>query len=40
MSFNADPLKHAQEIILRRKIERPSDPPLVFNTAKAIQTHC
>ena len=38
MSFNPDPSKQAQEVILSRKIKKPSHPDLIFNNNKVIQT--
>ena len=31
MSLNSDPSKHVQEVILRRKVNKESHPPLIFN---------
>ena len=39
MSFNADPSKHAQEVIFSRKSKRSTHPPLVFNNNNASQTY-
>ena len=38
MSFNPDPSKHAQEIILSRKTKKVSHPSLLFNNSIASQT--
>ena len=38
MSFNPDPCKQAQEVILSRKLKRSSHPPLVFNNNNVSQT--
>ena len=32
MSLNSDPSKHVQEVILRRKVNKESHPPLIFNS--------
>ena len=39
MSFNADPSKHAQEVIFSRKSKRSTHPPLVFNNKNVSQTY-
>ena len=39
MSFNADPSKHAQEVIFSRKSKRSTHPPLVFNNNNVSQTY-
>ena len=31
MSLNSDPSKHVQGVILRRKVNKESHPPLIFN---------
>ena len=38
ISFNTDPSKQAQEVILSCKIKKPSHPDLIFNNNKVIQT--
>ena len=38
MSFNPDPRKQAQEVILSRQIKRSTHPPLVFNNNNVSQT--
>ena len=38
MSFNPDPSKQAQEVILSRQIKRSTHPPLVFNNNNVSQT--
>ena len=38
MSLNPDPSKQAQEVIFSRKIKKPSNPVLIFNNNRVIQT--
>ena len=39
MSFNPDPSKQDQEVILSRKSKRSTHPPLVFNNNSVSQIH-
>ena len=38
MSLNPDPSKQAQEVVLFRKTNKPSNPDLIFNNKQIIQT--
>ena len=38
MSFNYDPSKQTKEVIFSRKIKKPSQPVLILNNNKVIQT--
>ena len=38
MSLNPDPSKQTQEVIFSRKIKKPSNPVLIFNNNRVIQT--
>ena len=39
MSFNPDLNKQAQEVIFSRKLNKPSHPKIVFNSAPVVCTH-